>query len=42
VFEYVGDADEKPAAGRALRHVTTETLDGGMVWLRYKIEDEPK
>jgi len=41
IFEYVGGTDEKPAAGRTLQHVTTETLEGGMVWLRYKIEDEP-
>lgn len=39
IFEYQGVADEKPAAGRSLRHVSTETLNGGMVWLRYHFED---
>lgn len=38
IFDYAGGTDEKPAAGRSLRHVTTETLEGGMVWLRYKFE----
>ena len=39
IFEYQGAADEKPAAGRSLRHISTETLDNGMVWLRYRFED---
>lgn len=38
VFEYLGGADERPAAGQALRHLATETLKGGVVWLRYRIE----
>jgi riboflavin biosynthesis pyrimidine reductase len=38
IFEYAGGADERPAAGRSLRHVATETLEGGMVWLRYNFE----
>ena len=41
IFEYVGGRDERPAAGRSLRHVATDTLDGGMVWLRYRVETEP-
>lgn len=41
VFEYIGRPDEKPADGRALRHLATETLEGGMVWLRYRFEDAP-
>jgi 5-amino-6-(5-phosphoribosylamino)uracil reductase len=41
IFEYVGGVDERPAAGRSLRHIATETLDGGMVWLRYRVEDSP-
>lgn len=41
IFEFVGDADERPAAGQSLRHIATETLDGGMVWLRYGVEKEP-
>ncbi|PWC38782.1 5-amino-6-(5-phosphoribosylamino)uracil reductase [Azospirillum sp. TSO22-1] len=38
IFEYVGHVDERPAAGRSLRHIGTETLEGGMVWLRYTVE----
>ncbi|ACL60960.1 dihydrofolate reductase family protein [Methylobacterium nodulans] len=41
IFDYRGAPDEKPAAGRALRHFRTETLDGGTVWLRYRVEDAP-
>ncbi|MEE7490648.1 5-amino-6-(5-phosphoribosylamino)uracil reductase [Methylobacterium sp. UNC378MF] len=41
IFEYAGEADERPGAGQALRHVHTETLDGGMVWLRYQVEKAP-
>ena len=40
IFEYIGSEDEQPAAGQSLRHVTTETLNGGMVWLRYRVEKE--
>lgn len=38
IFEHVGDKDERPGAGQSLRHVSTETLDAGMVWLRYNVE----
>ena len=38
IFEYVGAPDEKPADGRSLRHLATETLDGGTVWIRYTVE----
>lgn len=41
IFEFVGGCDEKPAAGRSLRHAGTETLDGGVVWLRYRVEEAP-
>jgi riboflavin biosynthesis pyrimidine reductase len=41
IFEYPGQADERPGAGQALRHVHTETLEGGMVWLRYRVEAAP-
>ncbi|MBB5764785.1 dihydrofolate reductase family protein [Methylorubrum rhodesianum] len=41
IFDYQGEADERPGAGQALRHLHTETLEGGMVWLRYKVEDAP-
>lgn len=39
IFEYVGGADDKPAAALSLRHTATETLDGGIVWLRYRVEE---
>jgi riboflavin biosynthesis pyrimidine reductase len=38
IFEYVGAPDEKPADGQSLRHLATETLDGGTVWIRYAVE----
>ena len=40
IFEYVGSEDEQPAAGQSLRHIGTETLEGGTVWLRYLVERE--
>lgn len=40
-FEFLGKADERPAAGRMLRHFATETLTGGVVWLRYLVEKDP-
>ncbi|URD39559.1 RibD family protein [Methylobacterium tardum] len=41
IFEYPGEPDERPGAGQALRHMSTETLEGGMVWLRYQVEKAP-
>jgi len=41
IFEYRGGPDERPGAGQALRHMSTETLEGGMVWLRYAVEPAP-
>ncbi|WP_236962114.1 hypothetical protein [Methylobacterium sp. XJLW] len=41
IFEYQGGPDERPGAGQALRHFHTETLEGGMVWLRYRVEEAP-
>jgi len=38
IVDYHGGPDERPAAGRSLRHLSTETLDGGIVWLRYRVE----
>jgi len=40
IFEFKGGPDERPAQGQTLRHLSTETLDGGMVWLRYKVQHE--
>ena len=38
---HYGARDERPAAGRSLRHLATDTFEGGMVWLRYRVETEP-
>ncbi len=42
IFEYQGKSDERPGVGQALRHFHTETLEGGMVWLRYRVEEAPE
>jgi riboflavin biosynthesis pyrimidine reductase len=41
IFEYAGGADERPGDGQSLRHLATETLEGGMVWLHYGVEASP-
>lgn len=41
IVDYAGEKDERPAAGQSLRHLTTETLEGGMVWVRYRVEKSP-
>jgi len=38
IFEYHGAPDERPAAGKALCLTSTETLTGGIIWLRYNFE----
>lgn len=38
IVEYIGKPDELPGAGQSLQHVHTETLEGGVVWLRYRFE----
>ena len=38
IFDYVGEADERPAGGQTLRLLAIEALDGGFVWLRYRFE----
>jgi riboflavin biosynthesis pyrimidine reductase len=38
IFEYHGTPGTHPAKGRTLRHLGTETLEAGMVWLRYRFE----
>jgi 5-amino-6-(5-phosphoribosylamino)uracil reductase len=38
IFDFVGQAGEMPAAGRSLRHITTETLESGVVWIHYVVE----
>lgn len=36
IFEYLGAADERPAAGQSLELLSSQSLDNGIVWLRYK------
>ena len=38
IFEGVGSPDDMPSAGQALRFLGAETLDDGVVWLRYAVE----
>jgi 5-amino-6-(5-phosphoribosylamino)uracil reductase len=40
IFEHHGETDEHPAAGRSLRLMASSTLEGGMVWLHYRVERE--
>ncbi len=41
IVDYHGTEDERPGAGQALRLIGCETLEGGMVWLRHKVENAP-
>jgi 5-amino-6-(5-phosphoribosylamino)uracil reductase len=41
IVDYHGAEDERPGTGQALRLIGCETLEGGMVWLRHKVEDAP-
>jgi riboflavin biosynthesis pyrimidine reductase len=41
IVDYHGTEDERPGAGQALRLIGCETLEGGMVWLRHKVEEAP-
>lgn len=41
IVDYDGADGEPPGAGQALRLIGCETLEGGMVWLRHRIEDAP-
>jgi riboflavin biosynthesis pyrimidine reductase len=41
IFEYPGQPGERPAANLSLRHLATETLEGGTVWLRYAVDNDP-
>jgi 5-amino-6-(5-phosphoribosylamino)uracil reductase len=38
IVDYHGPEGDKPGAGQALRLPHCETLEGGMVWLRHKVE----
>lgn len=37
IFEHAGEPDSRPAAGQHLRLVASETLPGGVVWLRHAV-----
>ena len=41
ILDYDGPAGESPGAGQALRLISCETLEGGMVWLRHRVETAP-
>ena len=41
IVESAGAPDERPAAGQSLRHLATETPEGRIVWLRYRVEESP-
>lgn len=36
IFEYIGAADERPAAGQSLELLSSETASNGIVWVRYR------
>lgn len=36
IFEYIGAADERPAAGQSLELLSSETAGNGIVWLPYR------
>jgi riboflavin biosynthesis pyrimidine reductase len=41
IVDYEGANGERPGAGQALRLIGCETLEGGMVWLRHRVEEAP-
>jgi len=41
IVDYDGADGERPGAGQSLRLIGCETLEGGMVWLRHRIEEAP-
>jgi 5-amino-6-(5-phosphoribosylamino)uracil reductase len=41
IVDYDGPEGDRPGAGQALRLTHCETLEGGMVWLRYAVERVP-
>jgi riboflavin biosynthesis pyrimidine reductase len=42
IVDFHGAADERPGSGQALRLISCDILDAGMVWLRHAVEPEPK
>jgi 5-amino-6-(5-phosphoribosylamino)uracil reductase len=41
IVDYHGANGERPGVGQALRLIGCETLEGGMVWLRHRVEEAP-
>ncbi len=41
IVDYAGPEGDRPGAGQSLRLMSCETLEGGMVWLRHKVESTP-
>lgn len=41
IVDYQAEENERPGEGQALRLISCETLEGGMIWLRHAIEDAP-
>jgi 5-amino-6-(5-phosphoribosylamino)uracil reductase len=42
IVDYHGAEGERPVAGQSLRLIGCETLEGGMVWLRHRVEKAPE
>ena len=42
IVDYAGAEGDRPGAGQSLRLTGCETLEGGMVWLRHKVERTPE
>lgn len=38
IIDYNGTDGQRPGAGQALRLISCETLEGGMIWLRHAVE----
>jgi len=41
IIDYEDANGERPGAGQSLRLIGCETLEGGMVWLRHRVEEAP-
>lgn len=41
IVDYDGANGERPGAGQSLRLIGCESLEGGMVWLRHRVEEAP-
>jgi riboflavin biosynthesis pyrimidine reductase len=41
IIDYEDPNGERPGAGQSLRLIGCETLEGGMVWLRHRVEEAP-